>query len=138
MFEWKNAYSCGIDSIDDHHKVLFQLGADLFDVYQHSDKEVYPPQFGKVFKGLQEYTIYHFMNEEKFMTLHNYPWIEDHKREHALFLEYLTKISMELNTKEYNEVVEDMLKFVSKWIFHHIQHSDFKLTDYVISIDSSS
>lgn len=132
MFEWKEDYACGIETIDEQHKVLFKMGSELYEIYQNSDKEVYPPQFGQLFfKGLQDYTVFHFTSEQKFMLLHNYPNREEHEKEHEAFLEYLNKISMDLNTKEYYQVVTDVLKFVSKWIFHHIQERDFELTEYV-------
>ncbi len=38
LFKWKESYSCGIDSIDEQHKVIFQLINELYDSIQNKKK----------------------------------------------------------------------------------------------------
>jgi hemerythrin-like metal-binding protein len=87
--DWKDCYSIGIDTIDNQHKQLFDIINKIYIASEEeSDLEVIIP----LFDALQDYTKYHFDEEEQYFTTLTERGIKHHKNEHQFFINELEKI----------------------------------------------
>lgn len=133
MFKWDNAYSVKIPLIDEQHKKLFLISEKIHSLFldfkndNSKDKQVL---LESLFELIQ-YTNYHFTQEEKLMHSYNYPDIDEHIKEHKSFIKYLNNMDYYNNVENFEEVLENLIAFLSKWIFSHIMNTDFKYSDFL-------
>ena len=80
MFEWIPEIAIGNEVIDNEHKHLIKL---LNTAYEAIDIDNIAVTL--ILDELLEYTQYHFKHEEELMEELNYPYLEQHKSEHAEF-----------------------------------------------------
>lgn len=132
MFEWKEAYSVKIQSIDEQHKQLLNIGTKAEKLLSHYDEDKYD-MIVSLINELTNYTIYHFASEEKILERYNYPDIEQHKIEHIQFIEHLKSIDLDQIDLAQEEAITELLSFVAKWIFKHIMNTDFGYSDFIIN-----
>ncbi len=127
LLNWDKSYSVKVDKMDEQHQRLFDMINDFYDkIGSQSQKEL----IIELIKGMKEYTIFHFADEERLMTQHNYPLIEQHKKEHRDFVEKVTEVETKL--KEGKMVISiEITNFLKDWIKNHIHNSDQKYSQYV-------
>lgn len=125
MFEWTSSFEIGIPLIDDQHKVLFDIGKELENIAERSDK-VDSNDIADLLKKMEDYSIYHFSHEEKLMQAAKYDGLENHKKEHKSFIDYLATVDKNIAKNQGAEKVNELILFLAKWIFKHIKESDFK------------
>lgn len=79
--DWHSSFATGHHHIDQHHQELFHL-TTLLDqaLFSHSRDQIQD-----VLLFLEEYTQYHFLEEEVLMQSASYPDYHRHKHEHDLF-----------------------------------------------------
>jgi len=120
LIEWNEMYSIGIEIIDEQHKKFFSIINILFDAMKEGrgDELVLP-----VLKELQDYVIHHFQSEETWMKMCDYPYIDKHKLEHQDAVKMVNKFVMEYERGK-QDVIIDMLKFLSAWLQDHILETD--------------
>lgn len=127
MFEWNDAYSVGIGSIDAQHQGLFAIARELHTAMSAGQGKA---ALGKILDRLVRYTTAHFAHEERLMRLADYPGLESHVGEHQA----LTSKVMELQT-DYKAgrttISIQLLQFLRTWLQQHIQHSDLAYAPYV-------
>jgi len=120
---WDDSLSVGIDTIDEHHRYLFDLINDLFDVVKHKRgaREV-----ARVLKALEAYTKVHFRAEEQMMDHYGYEELPAQKHQHYAFEEKLDEFYDELHS---NPLIAqfDVLSYLKGWLVHHIKEEDAKL-----------
>ena len=127
LIEWNNAFSVGIQKIDEQHVKFFSLTNILFDTIQGAqDREV----VGSVLKELQQYVVYHFKAEESLMKMYNYPNMNAHKQEHEGAIQKVNKLVLDYE-RGLQTVDIELLKFLSDWIQNHILQVDRKYIPYV-------
>jgi hemerythrin len=132
MFTWNDLYSVGIDLIDDQHKRLLEIGADINDIIEdHDGQDIYDEIAAKI-DELEHYTVYHFDTEEKMFEEFGYADTENHIKEHRAFIEYLHSINLDNADVNQARTVNTLLKFISMWIFKHISNTDFKYREFLI------
>ncbi len=126
--EWDNAlYSVKIDEFDNHHKRIVDYINELHSAMMvGKGKEA----LHEILHQLKEYTQYHFKAEEEKMIDANYPFLEEHKKEHRKLIQMLTD-RMKDYEKGSMEVSVDTFKFLKQWLFDHIQGTDRKYTSYL-------
>lgn len=116
--EWPNDLNTGIDIIDSQHKRIVQYINELHDAKQQNDHHL----VGEVLGELVDYTISHFAFEESLMEKAGYPFLDPHKRVHGLFVERVGAFVERHNQGE--DVAEDLLYMLTKWLFNHIKSED--------------
>ena len=134
MFVWKEEFELGIDSIDDQHKMLLEIGNrvnELLKEYVDGD-DTYDEIVG-VISELKDYTIYHFQTEESLLEKYNYPELAEHKKEHTDFVEYLNSIDFDSVDEDQSVFLKELLSKLVNWVFKHIITTDFLYKDYLIS-----
>lgn len=113
----------GVKEIDDEHMGLFKLINEVLS--KISDKSADETVIRLLIQSLQEYATTHFEHEEAYMKKINDPELERQKKEHKAFSDKLNAIDLE-SVKGDNgpAVLEDIMKFVTRWLYHHILGSD--------------
>ncbi len=132
MFNWKDDYSVKIPLIDEQHKRLFEIGNSINELLKDYNGQ---DSFDEIMKQLDEmskYTKCHFAQEEKLMSYYGYEDIEEHLKEHHKFIAYLEGFDLNDIDLDQREVLLNMIRFISSWIFKHIMHTDFKYSDFIV------
>ena len=129
LFEWNDDLLVGNKSIDTQHMELVQLANDFHAGIQSGGlmAKVY---FLQTIKGAVQYVKTHFENEEKIMQEIEYPFINEHKKEHENFV---SQVSSQIHNfeKEDNPDPTGFDKYLMDWILNHIANSDKKYSPYL-------
>ena len=126
MFQFTEDCRIGIPQIDSEHEFLFSIMNRIAETLQNgldSDNERY--QLEHYLEQLREYGANHFAHEEAYMAEHDDPELEHQKKAHASFVKKMAMIDLQdLNSSEKRKMLEDMILFLTKWLYHHILGSD--------------
>jgi hemerythrin-like metal-binding protein len=128
MIEWDDAWNMGVDTIDSQHKQL----VDLINVMTAGKYDTM-----EVLKQLIDYTAFHFMDEEEFMSRSNYPDEEyiAHKKEHhdlkTQLLEYSFKLYVPDYIDEKRQTEQKLLKLIETWYINHFLGTDKKFSKWL-------
>jgi len=120
LITWNDSYRLGINSIDDQHKVLFDLINQLYRAYG-TDKS--RDNIKKVLTELINYTVYHFGNEEKLFEKIGYQNTPKHVAQHQKFVDKVLAFQTEFDNGDIS-VALDIVHFLQDWLVMHIMKSD--------------
>ncbi len=121
MFEWKNEYSVGIESIDEQHKKLFAIGRELYEAMSAGRGKA---SLALVLDRLVQYTAVHFVHEERMMRMYDYPDFLKHKMQHDELTKRVLKFQKDFEGGMASMTVQ-LLEFLRDWLEGHIRVSDF-------------
>lgn len=122
FFDWKDEYSCGIETIDAQHKEIIRLMNELYGAICHETEEAI---IKEVFVSLLRYANYHFTTELALFEEYHYEGEARHVAEHNIFIakvkdlmisDYLTNRNIPLET----------LHFLKNWFENHIRKTDIE------------
>jgi len=96
------------------------------------------PALDKIFNELAEYALYHFKTEETIW--HEYldgdALEASHNLVHQSFISEVTRLKAVEGAKTQNEVVENILSFLTNWLAFHILDSDKRMAMVVVAMQS--
>lgn len=124
-FSWQPSYDIGVEPMNDDHKRLLKLMADLESAYKagSSIKE----QFA-ILEELKDFTVKHFRQEEAFMESIKYPELATHKMIHQNLLErfgtFVTRYRAE------GKLEDEFFGFLRSWLTAHIMGIDVKYGEF--------
>jgi hemerythrin-like metal-binding protein len=122
--EWSGKFSVGVEAIDEQHKTLIEMTNQLIDT-PHIDSN--SKIIHEMLDGMIKYATTHFVDEERLMSLHNYPDFEIHQKQHV---EFMAKTEEFCFIEEGKVVVHDfsetILEYLRDWWVNHILVSDMK------------
>lgn len=124
MFNMKEEYKTGIESIDNQHEKLFEIGERA---YQLLKNKYVNDKFDKVvdiIKELREYTIYHFAEEEAYMESIKYKRLFTQKIEHMGFIKKLDDVNLNEIDNDQDKYIMELLTFLNDWLVKHILEKD--------------
>ena len=128
---WEDQFAIDGGVIDKGNKTLF----DLVNEFNESIPSLQlPGEMLSILASLKKYTQTHFPREEKLQLTSDFPFFEDHKKEHEALIEKLNGlIKKVMQTKEDNviDVAAEITSFLEKWITGHVLESDLSLKPYV-------
>ncbi len=131
---WRDDYLTGIDRIDEQHKVLVNT---LNEANVRLAARVTRDLLEQITRDLLSYALYHFETEESLMRAYGYPEqadidAEQHLREHRGFS--MRVVALRDGLRDGNLVTrEELLSFLNNWLINHIQHTDKRLGDFLLS-----
>lgn len=126
MYKWNDDYSVAVQPIDEQHKELFNIADQIHTlVNDHKEDDNYDAII-QLINELKDYTVYHFNYEEKLMEKSGVPDLDAHKEEHRTFVDYISSLDIYDIDENQDEHLLDLLKYITKWIFRHINNTDFK------------
>lgn len=122
FFVWRDAFSINVAEMDNHHKRLIEIGNAIV-VHLRANADF--ASLLKAFDALVDYTRYHFLAEEKLMTLYKYARSASHAGKHGKLI---------LQVAEYRQKVLDgkmpdkasFMHFFKSWLVRHILDEDRK------------
>lgn len=120
---WDESLAVGIAVIDEHHRHLFDLVNDLYEVVaqRRGSREV-----AQVLKALDLYAQVHFSAEEKMMAHYGYSGLERQQGQHHHFQKKLRGFHEELHVNPLTAQY-DVLEYVRQWLVLHIMEEDTQL-----------
>lgn len=124
MYEMKQEYLTGIKQIDEEHARLFEIAEEA---YQLRKNEFIPDKYDnirEILRKLKEYTFIHFENEEKYMESIQYKRRFTQKVQHDAFRCKLDDIDIESIDEGSDEIIDEILQFLTDWLVEHILHTD--------------
>lgn len=126
MFQFTEDCKIGIPQIDAEHAFLFSIMNQITQTLQQElDVDAEKNQLEHYLEQLKEYGTNHFAHEEAYMEEQKDPELERQKKAHALFVKKMEGIDLqELDFAEKRKMLEDMILFLTKWLYHHILGSD--------------
>lgn len=124
MFQLKKEYLTGIDSIDEQHRKLFEIANHAYELL---NDEFIPDKYDniiEVIKELKAYAVQHFADEEAYMESIDYKRRFSHKIEHVEFVEKVNGIDLDEIDENQEQIILDLLNFLTDWLVHHILEND--------------
>lgn len=137
VFPWNKNFETGVPQIDVQHKRLVEL---LNQLAGHLAFQSDLPTLNSVFDELSQYAIYHFQEEEAIW--HRFfskdPWELKHQEDHRRFLSAVNKMISEKNLRPLDQVIEEILTFLTQWLAFHILDNDMRMAKVVLAIQSGT
>ncbi len=135
FFPWNENFNTGISIVDEQHqqlvRLLNQLATSLADL---SD----PIELNEIFAELAAYAELHFKTEDAVWEpcFRDDEWFVKHQQTHDSFLPEVVKLKSAEELKPIEEVLEDILKFLTDWLTHHILDSDKRMAMVIQAVNS--
>lgn len=124
-------YMTGVELIDNEHRRLFEI---IGEAYRIVEKDTVSDRYDEIMHlldRLEEYAEVHFSHEEQLMEQIQYPWINEQRRAHTIFLEKMEDKDFGENEENQQEYLEELLDFLYAWLGNHIMKMDKPIGDYV-------
>ncbi len=120
-------YLTGIESVDKQHEELFRIIGEIHHLIRD---EFIPDKYDEIMRLLEElrdYTEFHFRHEEDYMESIRYEGLEAQREAHGAFVERLQGINLEQIDHNQQEMLEELLEFLTEWLINHILYADKKI-----------
>ncbi len=140
--EWKPEMSVGDELLDNQHKKI--LGK-IEELREELLIKVNLGQVKKTVDFFEKYFMEHLSAEEDYMSKHNYPELEHHKKLHKGFIDYAKGFHNDFNYKyvlgsasdeQLKRFLEEAEKFFKNWWINHIMTEDQKYEAYILEHES--
>lgn len=135
LFEWTPAMSVFDENIDNQHKTLLnQVNVLLSYILEDKNDQV----IADAVSFLDRYIFEHLAYEEKYMEIHKYPDIENHKKYHQDFIEHYNdfKKKFDLGVKKETLALE-IEQYIGNWWIEHIGKADKKYAIYIRDMEKT-
>jgi hemerythrin-like metal-binding protein len=135
IFPWSDNFATGIEKIDEQHRRLIDL---LNVLVGHLAFQSDAPALGKIFDELKDYTAVHFSTEEAIWSAYfgDDAWAEWHRNAHGDFIGKLKDIKSRETEETADEVIEEIVQFLTHWLALHIIESDKRMAKVVLALPS--
>lgn len=129
MFEWRNELATNIQIIDEQHKKLLSIGAQLYNLLKTVNYNDQYDEIMDLLHELKDYTIYHFKTEED--LLDEYAGFRLHKAQHDSFVDKIEE-TLAMDVDENQKIItNEMLVFIADWTINHIMKTDKLYIDFM-------
>ena len=93
-------------------------------------------ELNAIFDNLKNYAIYHFQTEEAIWKEYfkGDTWETAHKSGHQHFIEDVIKLKAEENVKSLDDVIANIVSFLTPWLAYHILDDDKRMAQAVLEI----
>ena len=128
---WTIDLATGSEEIDNQHKELF-LRMNRFLEACRDERGI--AEAGNMLKFLDDYVVFHFSEEERAMTVQNYPDLDLHRSEHVQFARHLVELKEDLSRQKHGiGLILKVNRLVFDWMTNHIRVSDKALGSFLKS-----
>ena len=127
--DWKDAYSVGIESIDQQHKNLINLINMLQTTVDYSTGEEFERE---CLAAVVDYTKTHFVYEEGLMSKYGYPDFEAHKAQHQKMIDKINDL-LAAYEEHPESAMKNALDFLKQWLIRHINGTDKQYSEFLLS-----
>ncbi|MBU5474702.1 bacteriohemerythrin [Roseburia sp. MSJ-14] len=129
MYRFTEDCLIGIDQIDEEHRHLFELINAVMDLLHNDAIADKYHQLNALLDDLKEYADTHFEHEEAYMESIQDPELAVQKQQHQEFREKIDSLDIQSkdSEEEQKEMLEEMMMYLTKWLYHHILGSDIMI-----------
>jgi len=132
---WDQKLSVGIKEIDDRHRQLLGMLNKLRIAMTEGQGKA---EIGKMIVFLEDYVVTHFNEEEQIMEQHQYPYVNEHKQAHQVFIKELAELKEKLRVLDSHgnsttNLAVYLERRLSDWFIDHIGSKDRKLASFMSS-----
>ena len=126
MFQFTDDCIIGVEEIDNEHRYLFELINNGIDVLHNEYIEDHYEEIKEILEKLDNYAEEHFAHEEAYMEKICDPELIMQRTQHMFFREKIRGCSFQNidDEESQHQVLEDLMNFLAKWLYHHILSSD--------------
>jgi hemerythrin len=124
---WGASLTLGHPKIDKDHEALVAALNSLHAAMKTGQGKA---EITKTLRFLRDYTVKHFADEEKLMTLHRYPGTQMHFAIHADLVKQVADLVRQFESGQ-AVLTMTVLDFLEKWLKDHILTEDKALADYL-------
>jgi len=122
LITWEETMSVNVQEIDKQHQGLINLINDLNKAMrERKTKEV----LDEIISSLIDYTLTHFLTEEKYFEKFEYLSASAHKKEHNDFVNRVSEFKKNFDEGKMMLSIE-IMDFLKDWLTNHIKGSDKK------------
>ncbi len=119
--EWTDSLAIGVAAIDGQHRELFARVAAFESALDRGEAR----RITDTFAFLREYALVHFAREEELMLGAAYPLFDDHHAAHVQFVERLSALVREHETKGANAFLALRARnWIVVWLLDHVGGKD--------------
>ena len=119
--QWSEDYELGIRIIDEQHKKLFSIMAEIASLDAGTSNK---QELKKILGELNSYMHRHFEEEEAFMRQSRYPELENHQKLHSEIIKF---VNATIANSPTIAMIQTKLKFIiKKMLIDHIVNEDTK------------
>lgn len=127
FFQWKDAFSVGIDEIDEQHRSFLELLNGCYESVAENSEDVVSKE---LVQELKEYITVHFSYEEKLLEYVAYPGLAQQRAQHQYFQTLVADLDPVQH--EGNPVkLKSTLSILRDWFLHHVLEEDMKYVPYL-------
>ena len=120
FINWTDAFTTGIESIDDQHRHL----VDLVNKFEEASRRGKGSRvMSDILNDLAGYTQEHFAHEERIMRESGYPGLEKHMARHRSLLQKVERFQFEFESQG-RRVTTEVRDFLKYWVRSHILKDD--------------
>ncbi len=127
FIKWTPSLSVGIETYDEHHRILISLINKLFINMESGEGQ---SVLKTTLEELIDYTDYHFSAEEKVFAEYRYPKMEQHIVQHQSLLKKARELLAGLETDQ-AVLTNEVLDFLQDWVTNHILKTDRQYSDFL-------
>ncbi len=129
MFTFTKDCLIGVSEIDDEHKRLFELIAEVDSAVKADNDSVTTAM--ALLNELKQYAVTHFAHEEAYMASIHDPELPRQQKEHQAFVDKVNSYRFSDITNETSrELIVELLEYLSKWLMGHILGSDILIGQF--------
>jgi diguanylate cyclase (GGDEF)-like protein/hemerythrin-like metal-binding protein/PAS domain S-box-containing protein len=135
IFPWNKNFETGIEIIDQQHKKLLELVNALA---KHFVNQSNPLTLNTILDELTAYTVYHFETEEAIWHQYfaNDELEREHHATHGKFIEEVLALKNQNSTLNAEQVIENVLSFLTQWLAFHILDNDKRMAKVVFALQN--
>lgn len=124
---WDDSLTMGDVHIDEDHRKLLDLINELYRDLKSTEGTGLTED---IYQRLKSHCDIHFQQEESYMVKVGYPDLEEHKQEHAAFMEKVHIFHEEFKAGHKKRGLE-LISMLGSWWNSHIGGADRKLADFI-------
>ncbi|HPB75227.1 MAG TPA: bacteriohemerythrin [Chromatiaceae bacterium] len=132
IFPWNDNFATGIERIDEQHQRLVEILNDLASHVAFPSADL---GLDVILASLVDYTLYHFETEEGIWRQHlGGDHLEvAHHGDHQAFVASVLKAKAEAGDRPVEDLVQDLLALLTRWLASHILEKDRHLAKIVLA-----
>jgi hemerythrin len=124
---WNNSLSVGIDSLDQQHRLLF----DLLGEFRQAALDAHDIKVtNNVLSELIEYTKIHFGYEETILQQYGYPGLDPHRSAHRILAKQVEQF-VDATKQGSTPLGAELYLFLRTWLNTHIRGTDRRYSSYL-------
>ncbi|MCM1145407.1 MAG: bacteriohemerythrin [Blautia sp.] len=127
MYYFTDDCLIGMEMIDNEHRELFRIINETQELLENEILEDKYDRIRVMLERLKDYAEEHFAHEENYMAGIHHPELNIQKQQHLVFSTKISEADAVVDGRDQQEFLEDLLKYLVKWLYRHIIGSDLMI-----------